>query len=49
MESINMDDKLWNNLYLIVLDWVFEHPDLTIDELVDDLHDYVLDNYGPPF
>ena len=44
-----MDSKLWYDLHHIVSSWAVEHPDLTVDELVDDLHDYVIVEFGPPF
>ena len=34
---------------MLVNQWVLDHPDLTTEELVDDLHDYVIETYGPPF
>ena len=44
-----MNEPLWADLHAIVSQWVLDHPDLTTDELVDDLHDYVLEVFGPPF
>lgn len=45
-----MDElKLWEDLFDLVSEWVLDHPELYLDELVDDLFDYVVDNYGPPF
>jgi hypothetical protein len=41
-------EGLWKDLHSIVSAWVLDHPDLLPDELVDDLHDYVLEAYGPP-
>jgi hypothetical protein len=44
-----MGYALWYSLHRIVSDWVDEHPDLIVEELVDDLHDYIVEQYGPPF
>ena len=41
--------KLWEDLFDLVSEWLLDHPDLFIDELVDDLSDYIVDTYGPPF
>lgn len=41
--------KLWDDLFDIISEWLLEHPECYIDEVVDDLHDYIIDNYGPPF
>lgn len=41
--------KLWEELFDIVTEWVLDHPDLYLDELVDDLHDYIIETYAPPF
>lgn len=49
MERLEMDYGLWNSIHRIASDWVIDHPDLTVEELVDDIHDYVLEQYGPPF
>lgn len=44
-----MIEKLWRELHGIVQDWVVFHPALDPDELVDDLYDYIVETYGPPF
>lgn len=49
MERLEMEKELWFDLLDIVSDWSLSHPDLHIEELVDDIHDYVLEQYGPPF
>jgi len=41
--------KLWEDIFDLVSEWVLDHPKLYLDELVDDLYEYIIDNYGPPF
>ena len=49
MERLTMDHDMWEDLFDIVSNWVLEHPELSVEELVDDLHDYVVEQFGPPF
>jgi len=45
-----MDElKLWENIYDILSEWITDHPHLFIEDVTDDIFDYVIDNYGPPF
>jgi len=44
-----LNEPLRADLHAIVSQWVFDHPDRTTYELVDDLHNYVLEVFGPPF
>lgn len=44
-----LDSKLWYDILGIVSEWATDHPDLFLDYLVDDIHDYILEEYGPPF
>ena len=41
------DKKLWADLEDIVYAWSLKGS--TCDRLVDELYDYVLETYGPPF
>ena len=49
MEGSMLNSELWYELHRIVDYWVVDHPKLQMDDLVDDLHDFVLQYYGPPF
>ena len=44
-----MDSKLWNELMEIVVNWDNEEVETLYDNLVDELHDFIVENYGPPF
>jgi hypothetical protein len=49
MERLDMNHGLWEDLFDIVSEWILEHPKLSVEELVDDIYDYVREEYGPPF
>ena len=42
-----MNEELHTALEDIVYAWSIKG--LSVDRLVDELHDYVIDTYGPPF
>jgi hypothetical protein len=44
-----METKLWEDLYDIVSSWVLDHPQLFLDDLTDDIFDYIIEMYAPPF
>lgn len=44
-----MERGLWVDLDVIVNEWLLDHPDLTPADLVEDIYDYVMENFGPPF
>jgi hypothetical protein len=48
MEEL-MDSELWNQLMEIVVNWGNEEEEPLYDNLVDELHDFIVENYGPPF
>jgi hypothetical protein len=48
MEEL-MDSELWNQLMEIVVNWDNEEEEPVYDNLVDELHDFIVENYGPPF
>lgn len=41
--------KLWEDIYDIVSEWVTEHPHLLLEDLTDDIVDYIIEMYAPPF
>jgi hypothetical protein len=48
MEEL-MDGELWDQLMEIVVNWDNEEEEPVYDNLVDELHDFIVENYGPPF
>lgn len=44
-----INSQLWYDLHRIVDSWIVDRPKLELDGLVDELHDFVLESYGPPF
>ena len=44
-----MDVKLCKQLMEIVVNWDNEEEEPLYDNLVDELHDFIVENYGPPF
>ena len=43
-----MDVKLWNQLMEIVVNWDNE-DEVALGDLVDDLHDFIVETFSPPF
>jgi hypothetical protein len=41
--------KLWTDIFDIINNWLLEHPELDVEELTDDIFDYVMEQYAPPF
>ena len=44
-----MDSKLWNELMEIVVNWDNEEEEPVYDDLVDELHDFIIETFSPPF
>ena len=44
-----METKLFCDIYDIVSTWVTDHPHLLLEDLTDDLVDYIIEQYAPPF
>ena len=44
-----MDCKLWNQLMEIVVNWDNEEEEPLYDNLVDELHDFIVETFSPPF
>ena len=49
LARIGSKTSRFGHLFDLVSEWLLDHPDLFIDELVDDLFDYVIETYAPPF
>lgn len=48
MQLTEVKNQLREDIREIVCDWSID-LDSTIEELVDLIHEYVVDEYGPPF
>lgn len=47
--KLTLDRHLWYDILNIVSEWTLNHPDIHIEDLTDDIHDYILKEYGPQF
>jgi hypothetical protein len=41
--------KLWTDIFDMIQEWVLDHPELDVEDLTDDIFDYIMERYQPPF
>lgn len=46
--EIKESNPLWGDLWQMVDSWI-DDEEGEIDDIVDELFDYIMDKYGPPF